>query len=107
VLSLALARLEARRLQDLNCRSTLRRADATTRLLATLCEPARRTRLGADSFSNIPPLPHRELACRSGRARESTSRILSKLRQRGIVEEVEGGGLKIVNREALHQRQLL
>jgi DNA-binding transcriptional regulator YhcF (GntR family) len=52
-------------------------------------------------------LPHRELACLSGRARETTSRILSKLRQRGIVDEVEGGGLKIVNREALHQRQLL
>jgi CRP-like cAMP-binding protein len=106
-LSLAMARLEARRLQDLNCRFTLRGGDATTRLLATLCELARRTRLGADSFSTIPPLPHRELACLSGLARETTSRILSKLRQRGIIEEVEGGGLKIVNREALHQRQLL
>ena len=106
-LSLALARLEARRLQDLNCRFTLRGADATTRLLATLCELARRTRLGADSFSTIPPLPHRELACLSGLARETTSRILSKLRQQGIVEEVEGGRLKIVNRDALHQRQLL
>jgi CRP-like cAMP-binding protein len=30
-LSLALARLEARRLQDLNCRFSLRGADATTR----------------------------------------------------------------------------
>jgi CRP-like cAMP-binding protein len=106
-LSLALARLEARRLQDLNCRFTLRGADATTRLLATLCELARRTRLGADSFSTIPPLPHRELACLSGLARETTSRIFSTLRQRGIVEEVEGGGLKIVNREASDQRQLL
>jgi len=33
--------------------------------------------------------------------------MLSKLRQRGIVKEVEGGGLKNVKREALHQRQLL
>jgi CRP-like cAMP-binding protein len=106
-LSLALARLEARRLQDLNCRFTLRGADATTRLLATLCDLARRTHLGADSFSIIPPLPQRELASLSGLARETTSRTLSKLRQRGIVEEVEGGGLKIVNREALDQRQLL
>jgi len=106
-LSLALAKLEARRLQDLNCRFTLRGADATTRLLATLCELARRTRLGADSFSIIPPLPHRELASLSGMARETTSRTLSKLRQRCIVEEVEGGCLRIVNREALHQRQLL
>ena len=106
-LSLALARLEARRLQDLNCRFTLRGADATTRLLATLCDLARRTHLGADSYSIIPPLPHRELASISGLARETTSRTLSKLRQRGIIEEVDGGGLRIVNREALQQRQLL
>jgi hypothetical protein len=65
--------------------------------LATLCELAHRTHLGADSFSTIPPLPHRELACLSGLARETTSRILSKRRQRGIVKEVESGGLKIVN----------
>jgi CRP-like cAMP-binding protein len=52
-------------------------------------------------------LPHRELASLSGLARETASRILGKLRQRGIVEEVEGGGLKIVNREALNQRELL
>jgi CRP-like cAMP-binding protein len=107
VLSLALARLEARRLQEFNCRFTLRGADATTHLLATLCDLARRTRLGDDSFSTIPPLPHRELACLSGLARETTSRIFSTLRQRGIVEEVEGGGLKIFNREASDQRQLL
>jgi len=43
-LSLALAKLEARRLQDLNCGFSLRGADATTRLLATPCDLARRTR---------------------------------------------------------------
>jgi CRP-like cAMP-binding protein len=107
VLSLALARLEARRLQDLNCRFTLRGADATTRFLATVCELARRTLLEADGFSTIPARPDRELACLPGLARETTSRMLSKLRQRGIVKEVEGGGLKNVKREALHQRQLL
>jgi CRP-like cAMP-binding protein len=94
-LSLAHARLEARRLQDLNGRFILRGADATTRFRATPCDLARRTRLGADSFSLIPPLPHRELASLWGLARETASRTLSQWRQRGIVEELEGGCLKI------------
>jgi CRP/FNR family transcriptional regulator, cyclic AMP receptor protein len=106
-LSLALARLEARRLQDLNRRFSLRGADATTRLLATLCDIAVRAHQGADTTAATPPLPHRELASLSGLARETTSRTLSKLRQRGIVEEVQGGGLKIIDRESLRQRNLL
>ncbi|MCP9772863.1 Crp/Fnr family transcriptional regulator [Synechococcus sp. Tobar12-5m-g] len=106
-LALALAKLEARRLQDLNRRFTLRGADASTRLLATLCDIAVRAHPGADTFAATPPLPHRELAALSGLARETTSRTLSKLRQRGIVVEVHGGGLKIVDRESLRQRDLL
>jgi uncharacterized membrane protein len=39
--------------------------------------------------------------------RDTLSRIISKLRQRGIVDRVQSGGLKIVNREAPQQRQLL
>jgi hypothetical protein len=77
-----------------------RGADATTRLLATLCDLARRTRLGADSFWLIAPLPHRELASLTELARETASRTLSQWRQRGIVEELEGGCLKSINREA-------
>jgi CRP/FNR family transcriptional regulator, cyclic AMP receptor protein len=106
-LSLALARLEATRLQDLNRRFTLRGADATTRVLAALCDLARRTAFGAEATSEIPPLPQRELATLSGLARETTSRTLSKLRQRGIVREVDGGGLCITDAEPLRRRGLL
>jgi len=107
LLALAVARLEVQRLRDLHRRFTLQGADATTRLLATLGELARRTGLDATATSVTPPLPQRELATLSGLARETTSRTLSKLRQRGTVVEVEGGGLRIVDPEALRRRGLL
>jgi CRP/FNR family transcriptional regulator, cyclic AMP receptor protein len=106
-LSLAVARLEVRRLRDLHRRFTLQGADATTRLLAVLADLARRTGLESSPTSVIPPLPQRELATLSGLARETTSRTLSKLRQRGIVVEAGGGGLRIADPEALSRRGLL
>jgi CRP-like cAMP-binding protein len=107
LLSLAVARLEVRRLRDLHRRFTLQGADATTRLLAVLADLARRTGLEASPTSVIPPLPQRELATLSGLARETTSRTLSKLRQRGIVVEAGGEGLRIADPEALRRRGLL
>jgi CRP-like cAMP-binding protein len=107
LLSIALAKLEATRLQDLSRRFSLRGADATTRVLAALSDLARRTAHGAEATAVIPPLPQRELATLSGLARETTSRTLSKLRQRGIVREVDGGGLCITDAEPLRRRGLL
>jgi CRP/FNR family cyclic AMP-dependent transcriptional regulator len=106
-LSLAVARLEVQRLRELHRRFTLQGADATTRLLATLADLARRTGLDATATCVIPPLPQRELAVISGLARETTSRTLCKLRQRGIVEQVKTGGLRITDAEALRRRGLL
>ncbi len=106
-LALGVARLQAQRLQELNRRYTLRAADATTRLLAALVELAHHASLGGDALAPIPPLPQRELAILSGLARETTSRTLSRLRQRGIVQELPGGGLQIAQVEALRRRGLL
>lgn len=106
-LALAVARLQSQRLQELNRRYTLRSADATTRLLAALVELAHHASLRADPLAPIPPLPQRELATLSGLARETTSRTLSRLRQRGIVVELPGGGLQIAQAEALRRRGLL
>ena len=61
-LTLALARLQSQRLQDLNRRLSLRGADATTRMLASLADLAMKTATGAPATAPIPPLPHRELA---------------------------------------------
>ena len=104
--ALALARLEAGRLRDLNQRFALQSADATTRLLDALAYLARRNSGGVDPKAEIPLLSQRELALLAGLARETTSRTLSKLRSRGTVIE-QNGRLRIVDVQPLIKRGLL
>jgi CRP-like cAMP-binding protein len=106
-LALALARLQAKRLQALNTRLRQRGGDATLRLLATLMELARHSAVGAVATDPIPPLPQRELASLAGLARETASRTLSHLRRRGLVGDTPEGGLQLLNREDLRRRGLL
>ena len=104
--ALALARLEAGRLRDLNQRFAVQTADATTRLLDALAYLARRNSGGVDPLAEIPPLAQREVALLAGLARETASRTLSKLRSRGTVTE-ENGRLRIVDAQPLIKRGLL
>lgn len=106
-LALALARLQACRLRELNRRFGLREADATTRLLAALMDLALRGDPAADPTRPIPPLPQRELALLAGLARETASRTLSRLRQRGTVTDTAAGGLQLRDLEPLRRRGLL
>lgn len=107
MLGIALATLISRRHLQLNQKFILRGADTTTRLLAALLDLALHTALDAGPTAVIPSLPVRELASLSGMARETASRTLSKLRDRGTVADVEGGGLRIANLEPLRRRDLL
>ena len=104
--ALALARLEAGRLRDLNQRFALQSADATTRLLDALAYLARKSSGGDDVQSEIPPLAQREIALIAGLARETASRTLSKLRSRGTVNE-ENGKLSLVDLKPLQKRGLI
>lgn len=104
--ALALARLEASRLRDLNRRFALQTADATTRMLDALAYLARKSSVNADPQALIPPLGQRELALVAGLARETASRTLSKLRTRGTVAE-ENGGLRLLDLQPLSKRGLL
>ena len=105
--ALALARLEAARLRDLNRRFALQSADATSRLLDALAYLARKNSgSDADPQALIPPLAQREIALLAGLARETASRTLSKLRQRKIVAE-EDNGLRLVDLQPLQKRGLL
>jgi len=106
-LSLALAQLQAKRLQTLNRRLRLRAGDANLRLLATLVELATRSAVDAAATDPIPPLPQRELACLAGLARETASRTLANLRRRGLVADTPEGGLRLLNAEDLRRRGLL
>jgi CRP-like cAMP-binding protein len=104
--ALALARLEAGRLRDLNQRFVSQASDATTRVLGTLAYLARRASAQQDPTGPIPPLAQRELAVIAGLARETASRTLSKLRSRGTVVEVDGC-LRIADLQPLVRRGLV
>ena len=106
VFALALARLQASRLRDLNRRFALQTGDATTRLLDALAYLARKSSVSNDPQALIPSLPQRELALLAGLARETASRTLSKLRARGTVTEVDGG-LQLSDLQPLRKRGLI
>ena len=106
-LALALAQLQAQRLCDLHRRFRLCGADASTRMLATLADLAKKTAPGATATAPIPPLPHRELASLSGLARETASRILSNMRKCGVLAETIDGGLQLMDLQLLRRRGLL
>jgi CRP-like cAMP-binding protein len=105
-LALELARLLAQRLTALNRRFLLRGADAGTRLLATLLDLALTVSRDRDPLALIPPLAQRELAVMAGLSRETTSRTLSQLRQRGTVID-DPQGMRIVDLPSLRKRGLL
>ena len=104
--ALALARLEASRLRDLNPRFALQSADATTRLLDALAYLARKSSREQNPQAEIPLLAQREIALLAGLARETASRTLSKLRNRGTVMETNGK-FRIVDPQPLIKRGLL
>ena len=104
--ALALAKLEANRLRDLNRRFALQTADATTRLLGALAYLARKSSVEDDLQAQIPPLAQQEIALIAGLARETASRTLSKLRQRGFVNE-DNGRLFLADLKPLEKRGLI
>ena len=105
--ALALARLEASRLRDLNQRFALQSADATTRLLDALAYLARTSSLRAETTALIPALAQKEIALIAGLARETASRTLSKLRTRGTVSVTPEGSLQVIDLKPLLKRGLL
>ena len=104
--ALSLARLEASRLRDLNRRFALQTADATTRLLDSLAYLARKSSAQNDPEASIPPLAQLEIALIAGLARETASRTLSKLRNRGTVME-DNGRMRLADLKPLEKRGLL
>ena len=106
-LALALARLEASRLRDLNQRFALQSVDATTRLLDALAYLARKSGPEVQPTAVIPPLAQKEIALIAGLARETASRTLSKLRTRGTVTVANDGSMQLADLELLVKRGLL
>jgi CRP/FNR family transcriptional regulator, cyclic AMP receptor protein len=80
-----LAQLMARRLRQVNRRLRLRESDSTSRVADILLFLADGQGKRSDKGTEIPNLPHRELSSLSGLARETVTRVLSKLEKKGLI----------------------
>jgi CRP/FNR family transcriptional regulator, cyclic AMP receptor protein len=82
-----LAKLMARRLRQVNRRLRLRESDSTSRVADVLLFLADGQGIRSDRGGiEIPNLPHRELSSLSGLARETVTRVLSKLEKKGLIQ---------------------
>ncbi|WP_458648348.1 Crp/Fnr family transcriptional regulator [Sivoneniella epilithica] len=82
-----LAKLMARRLRQVNRRLRLRESDSMSRvadILLFLAEGQGKVS-ASGAGTEIPNLPHRELSSLSGLARETVTRVLSKLEKKGLI----------------------
>lgn len=80
-----LAQLMARRLRQVNRRLRLRESDSTSRVADILLFLADGQGKKVSTGTEIPNLPHRELSSLSGLARETVTRVLSKLEKKGLI----------------------
>ena len=80
-----LAQLMARRLRQVNQRLRLRESDSMSRVADTLLFLAEGQGKSIQTGIEIPNLPHRELSSLCGLARETVTRVLTKLEKNGLI----------------------
>jgi CRP/FNR family transcriptional regulator, cyclic AMP receptor protein len=81
-----LSQLMARRLRQVNRRLRLRESDSQSRVADTLLFLADGQGTKGQTGTQIPNLPHRELSSLSGLARETVTRVLTKLEKKGLIK---------------------
>ena len=81
-----LAQLMGKRLRQINRRLRLREADSMSRVADTILFLAEGQGKEGEKGTEIPNLPHRELSSLSGLARETVTRVLTKLEKKGLIE---------------------
>jgi CRP-like cAMP-binding protein len=82
---LRLAQLMSRRLKQLNRRLQLREASSTSRVADAILFLVEGQGKEGEKGTEIPNLPHRELSSLSGLARETVTRVLTKLEKKGLI----------------------
>lgn len=80
-----LSQLMAKRLRQVNRRLRLRESDSTSRVADTLLFLAEGQGKLKQQGTEIPNLPHRELSSLSGLARETVTRVLTKLEKKELI----------------------
>jgi CRP-like cAMP-binding protein len=80
-----LSQLMAKRLRQVNRRLRLREADSMSRVADTLIFLAEGQGTQGSNGIEMPNLPHRELSSLSGLARETVTRVLTKLEKKALI----------------------
>lgn len=80
-----LAQLMARRLRQVNRRLRLRESDSMSRVADIILFLADGQGRAGQQGIEIPNLPHRELSSLSGLARETVTRVLSRMERKGLI----------------------
>ena len=97
-----LAQLMGRRLRQVNRRLRLRESDSTSRVADILLFLAEGQGKETVKGIELPNLPHRELSSLSGLARETVTRVLSKLEKKDLISR-DRDTLRIPDLQALER----
>lgn len=97
-----LSQLMARRLRQVNRRLRLRESDSMSRVADTILFLADGQGKRTVEGTEIPNLPHRELSSLSGLARETVTRVLTKLEKKGLIQR-DQDTLRIPDMNALER----
>ncbi len=81
-----LAQLMAKRLRQVNRRLQLREASSTSRVADAILFLIEGQGKQGEKGTEIPNLPHREISSLSGLARETVTRVLTKLEKKGLIK---------------------
>ncbi len=81
-----LSQLMAKRLRQVNRRLQLRDADSTSRVADAILFLVEGQGTTVEGGTEIPNLPHREISGLSGLARETVTRVLTRLEQKGLIQ---------------------
>ena len=81
-----LVQLMAKRLRQVNRRLQLREASSVSRVADAILFLVEGQGTEDDAGTEIPNLPHREISSLSGLARETVTRVLTKLEKKGLIQ---------------------
>ena len=81
-----LAQLMAKRLRQVNRRLQLREANSISRVADAILFLVEGQGKQGEKGTEIPNLPHREISSLSGLARETVTRVLTKLEKKGLIK---------------------
>lgn len=97
-----LVQLMAKRLRQVNRRLQLREASSVSRVADAILFLVEGQGTSGEQGTEIPNLPHREISSLSGLARETVTRVLTKLEKKGLIER-NADSMRIPNLPALEE----